>query len=312
MDWTERIGRRIRIRDLHVLMAVAECGSMSKASGRLGISHPVVSKTISDLERSLGVRLFDRHPQGVELTSYGTALLDCSVNVFDEMRQGIRRIEFLTNPDVGDLRIGCPDIDIAGVIPLIVERFTRRYPRIRLQVIHANTSMLQFHELRQRNVELLIGRARTAVRQDDLDLQPLFDEPMVVVAGRGSPWTRRKRLELAELIDQAWILPSYDSVPGPTIIQIFRANHLEPPAAAITTLSPQLTELLLATGRFVGMLPRSVVRLSGTQVGLTVLPVKLPAHSVVIDVITIKDRTLSPLAKLFIDFAREVAKPFAD
>jgi DNA-binding transcriptional LysR family regulator len=311
MDWAERIGRRIRLRDLHVLLAVAESGSMSKASVRLGISHPVVSKTISDLEHSLGVQLFDRHSQGVELTSYGTALLDCSVNVFDEMRQGIRRIEFLANPEAGDLRIGCPDIDIAGVIPLIIDRFTRQYPRIRLQVIHANTSMLQFHELRGRNVELLIGRARTALRQDDLDLQPLFDEPMVVVAGRGSAWTRRKRLELAELIDQPWILPSYDSVPGPTIIQIFRANQLEPPAAAITTLSPQLTQLLLTTGRFVGMLPRSVVRLSGTQVGLVVLPVELPAHSVVIDIITIKERTLSPLAKLFIDFAREVAKPFA-
>ena len=71
MDWADRIGRRIKLRDLHILLAVAECGSMSKASVRLGISHPVVSKTISDLEHSLGVRLFDRGPQGVELTTYG-------------------------------------------------------------------------------------------------------------------------------------------------------------------------------------------------------------------------------------------------
>ncbi len=311
MDWADRIGRRITLRDLHVMLSVAECGNMSKASIKLGISHPVVSKTISDLEQSLGVRLFDRHSHGVELTAYGTALLDCSVNVFDEMRQGLRRIEFLTKPDAGHLRIGCPDIDIAGIIPVIVEYFTRQYPRIRVEVIHANTSMLQFHELRGRNVELLIGRARTASRQDDLDLQPLLDESLVVVAGHGSAWARRRRLELAELIDQPWILPPYDSVPGPTIMQIFRARDLEPPAAAVTTLSPQLTQLLLASGRFVGLLPRSVMRSSGGQVGLMALPVKLPAHRIVVDIITRQERTLSPLAKLFIDYAHEVAKSFA-
>ena len=94
MDWADRIGRRIKLRDLHILLAVAECGSMSKASVRLGISHPVVSKTISDLEHSLGVRLFDRGPQGVELTTYGNALVNSGVIVFDEMRRGLKQIDF--------------------------------------------------------------------------------------------------------------------------------------------------------------------------------------------------------------------------
>ena len=56
MDWSDRIGRRIRLRDLHVVLAVAEAGSMAKASTTLAISHPVVSKTISDLEHTLGVK----------------------------------------------------------------------------------------------------------------------------------------------------------------------------------------------------------------------------------------------------------------
>ena len=176
MDWADRIGSRIRLRDLHILLAVAECGSMSKAATRLSISHPVVSKTISDLESALGVRLFDRNSQGVELTPYGKALLDCGVIVFDEMRQGLKQIEFLANPNSGDLRIGCPEIELAGIFPSIVERFLKQYPRIRLQVIHANTSMMQFHELRSRNVELLIGRARPAVLEEDLALENLFGD----------------------------------------------------------------------------------------------------------------------------------------
>src|ERR1700759_2415907 len=120
MDWADRIGRRIRLRDLHILLAVAECGSMSKAASRLAISHPVVSKTVSDLEHSLGVRLFDRHSQGVELTAYGKAMLHCGHIVFDEMRQGLKQIEFLTNPNVGELRIGSPEIELAGICPEIM------------------------------------------------------------------------------------------------------------------------------------------------------------------------------------------------
>src|SRR6195256_6797447 len=132
MDWADRIGRRIRLRDLHIVMAVADCGSMTKAASQLAISHPVVSKTISDLEHTLGVRLFDRSSQGVSLTPYGQALLKCGTTVFDEMRQGLRQIEFLSAPDSGELRIGCSEITMAGVLPAIAENFSRRYPRIRL------------------------------------------------------------------------------------------------------------------------------------------------------------------------------------
>jgi DNA-binding transcriptional LysR family regulator len=310
MDWADRIGSRVRLRDLHVVLAVAECGSMSKAATRLAISHPVVSKTVSDLERTLGVRLFDRTSQGVELTTYGRVLLNCGNIVFDEMRQGLRQIEFLTNPDSGDLRVGFPEVEIAGIVPSIMQRFIQKFPRVRLQVIHANTSMLQFQELRDRNVELLIGRVRTAVLEDDLALESLFDDSLVAVAGPESPWGRRKRIELAELVDEAWILPPYNSVPGPFITEIFRANNLQPPNPSISTLSHQLTISLIATGRFIGLLNRTVVASSGAQVGLKILPVDLPAHRIAVDIITIKHRTLSPLAKLFIDCAREAATQF--
>jgi DNA-binding transcriptional LysR family regulator len=309
MDWADRIGRRIRLRDLHILLAVAESGSMSKASARLAISHPVVSKTISDLEQSVGVRLFDRNSQGVELTTYGRALLNCGVIVFDEMRQGLKQIEFLAKPNSGDLRIGSPDVEIAGIVPSIVARFLKQYPGVRLQVVHANTSMLQFSELRGRNVELLIGRVPAAFMEDDLAFEKLFDEPHVAIVGRGSPWCDRQHIELAELIDEPWVLPPYDSVRGPFIIEIFRANKLEPPPASVSTLSLQLTTTLVATGRFFAFVPLSVARFSGAQVGLNILSLKMPDRQFGVDVITIKNRTLSPLANLFIDCAREVAKP---
>jgi DNA-binding transcriptional LysR family regulator len=94
MEWTDRIGRRIRLRDLHILLAVAKSGSMGKASADLAVSPPVVSRAISDLELALGVRLLDRSSHGVELTMYGRAVLRCGIAVFDDLRSKPRAITY--------------------------------------------------------------------------------------------------------------------------------------------------------------------------------------------------------------------------
>jgi len=308
MDWSDRIGRRVRLRDLHIVLAVAEAGSMAKASIRLSISHPVVSKAISELEQTLGVSLFDRSAQGVVPTPYGRALLDAAVIVFDEMRQGIKRIEFLADPTSGELAIGCPEIILAGVLPAISEHFLEQHPRVQLRVIHADTGLMQFEQLRKHNVELLIGRMPRPFVEDDLVSEPLFDEPFVAVAGKDSEWARRRRIELAELAKEAWVLPPPDSVPGVLIAEIFREHGLQPPRAGIVTLSVQLTSTMIATGRFVGMLPGSVARFSAGRVGLKILPVKVPTVLASVNVITVKNRTPSPLAQQFINSARAVAK----
>jgi DNA-binding transcriptional LysR family regulator len=278
---------------------------MSKASARLAVSHPVVSKTISDLEHTLGVRLFDRAAHGVEPTAYGQALLKCGLAVFDEMRQGIKQLEFLDDPTSGELRLGCPDIITAGLLPAIIERFSRDYPKVRFHVVHANTAVMQFQELRNRNVELLFGRTPLPVSDEDLALETLFDEPFVVVAGEHRKWVRRRSIELRDLLQESWVLPPYDSVPGVLILEIFRAAKLQPPVPSMATLSVQLTTNLIATSSYIGILPRSVAHYTG-RVGLKILPVRLANQRLAVGIITVKNRSLSPLASLFLDRARQV------
>ncbi|WP_298364827.1 LysR family transcriptional regulator [uncultured Bradyrhizobium sp.] len=308
MDWSDRIGRRIKLRDLHVMLAVAESGSMAKASQKLAISHPVVSKTISDLEQTLGVKLFDRTSQGVEVTNCGAALLKCGVNVFDEMRQGLKQIEFLTDPTSGELAVGCSEIMNAGIMPAICERLLQQHPGVQLQVIHADVALLQFNPLRERKVELLVGRLPDPFVEDDLAVELLLQEPFVAVAGVNSPWARRRRVELADLMEESWVLPPLDSTPGRIISGIFVASGLRSPRPEIATLSIQLTTTLIATSKFVGVLPNSVAQFSSRRVGLKILPAKIPATLDAIAILTVKNRTPGPLAKLFIEHARAVAK----
>jgi DNA-binding transcriptional LysR family regulator len=137
----------------------------------------------------------------------------------------------------------------------------------------------------------------------------LFDEAFVVITGGRSRWARDRKLKLSDLIEAPWVLPPYDSVPGAFMVEAFRANKLQPPEPRLVTLSVHLTTTLIATGRFVGFVPASVVRFGGQRAGLKTLPINLPNQRIAADIITVKNRSLNPLARLFIDCAVEVVKP---
>src|SRR5258708_6868964 len=124
-DWEGRIGRRVRLRDLHVLSAVVRWGSMAKAAPHLAMSQSAVSEAIANLEDALRVRLLDRSPQGVEPTIYAQALLKRGDVVFDELKQGIKDIEFLSDPTAGEVRIACPEILSAWLVPATIQRLFR-------------------------------------------------------------------------------------------------------------------------------------------------------------------------------------------
>src|SRR5438105_12897586 len=135
MQLSDRICKRIKLQDLHILMAVVQAGSMGKAARQLNTSQPNISKSIADLEYALGVRLLDRHRQGVEPTEYGRALLDGGAAVFDELRQTVKNIEFLADPAAGEVRVGCSPLLAASFASAVVERLCRRYPRIIFRLV---------------------------------------------------------------------------------------------------------------------------------------------------------------------------------
>src|SRR5438477_207380 len=156
MQWTDRIGRRLKLRDLHILLAVAQAGSMSRAADRLSISHPVISKTIAELEHALGVRLLDRTAQGTEPTSYGRALLSCGTIVFDELRRGVQEIAFLSDPTVGELRVGSAAPYVDGLVSGVIGRLAEQYPRFHFRLTEADAVRL-CDMLRERKLDLVLG-----------------------------------------------------------------------------------------------------------------------------------------------------------
>jgi DNA-binding transcriptional LysR family regulator len=311
MQWVDRIGCRLKLRDVHILMAVAQSGSMAKAARDLAVSQPVVSKTIADLEHTLGVRLLDRNPQGVTPTPYGQALLHRSVAAFDELRQGVKEIESLSDPTVGEVRIGATNALAEGLLPAVIAQHWRQHPRLTVHVTQGPNSVILLQHLRERTIDFIIGRIPNLSAEKELAVEELFEEPQFVVVGSTNPLLRRRNLRLADLIDKPWVLPPVESMAGALVADVFRAEGLALPQAAVWCGSLQMTSALLTTGPFLGMFPRSLFTFDPKRHAVKALSAKLPKLPRPVGLVTLRTRTLSPAARLFIHCIREIAKPLA-
>ena len=203
MHRAAHISRRLKLRHLNVLLAVAEWGNMARAAEHLAISQPAVSKAIADLENTLGVRLLDRRPQGLELTLYGRAFLKRSIAIFNDLGTSVTELESLADPTAGELRIGTTPVMAAGLVRAVVDRLSRQYPRLAFRVTIGDLPDLQDRELREHDIDLMIGRLPDAIPAEDTETEVLFYEKAFAVAGKNSPWTRRRKIDLAELIKRA-------------------------------------------------------------------------------------------------------------
>ena len=190
IDWENQIGRRLKLRDLHVFFTVVQRGSMAKAAAQLGVSQPAVSEVISDLEHALGVRLLDRSSRGVEPTMYGRALLKRGTVAFDELKQSIRDIEFLADPSSGEVQLGCAEATASGLLPPFLIQFLKQYPRVTPHVKPLSTPTLELSSLARPQPRL---RSRTASggppegEHDDLNIEMLFDDELAIAAGTAQP-----------------------------------------------------------------------------------------------------------------------------
>ena len=307
INWEGRIGRRLKLRDLHVYFAVVECGSMAKAAAQLGVSQPTVSEVISDLEHTFGVRLLDRVARGVEPTIYGSALLKRSIAAFDELKQSSKDIEFLADPTVGELKIGCAELIAAAVLPSIVERFAQRYPRVVVQVDDVPSTALAV--LRDRKHDLIVARTVTPRGdEEDFNVEILFDDQLVVATYVSSRWARRRNIKLAELIDEPWTVSPPDTWAYARVAEAYQALGLDMPRIGFVTVSVHLRNHMMAGGRFITAIPKSIAN----RYGLKVLPVDLADRPWPVVMVTLKNRTLSPVVERFLECAREVVKSNAD
>jgi DNA-binding transcriptional LysR family regulator len=231
------------------------------------------------------------------------------------LKQSIRDIEFLSDPTVGEVRIACMESLWFTLLPEVILRFSNQYPNVE---VHADLTghSREFQGLRERKYDCMLQRVPPSFPEeraiDDLNVELLFDDTAVVAAGADSHWARRRKIDLAELIDEPWIFGARDTWHRAMVEDIFRERGLSLPKSSVTAMSIVLRARLLAAGPYLTIFVNSVVRrLIADHYAVKVLPVDLPARTFSARIVTLKNRTLSPVVERFLACVREVEKSLA-
>lgn len=273
MDLEDRISRRIKLRDLHLLETLSRQGSMAKAATELALSQAAVSKAVAEMERLLGFPVVERSSRGVRPTEAGDVLLARARAVFDEIASGVRDVAALVDPTAGRVRVGIPEPQI-GLLGTVIDRMASSCPRITMEVtVSDGSSLLQ--SLRHRDLDVVIARHVPSGHDADIDVTHLHEEPLVVLASKTHAMASRRKLSLTDLAQERWTLSPSSSPLGIIVTRTFAAEGMQVPAAAVVALSIYMRLVLVRSGRFLTMVPRATAQQSLVRDWAKMLPVSL-------------------------------------
>jgi DNA-binding transcriptional LysR family regulator len=282
---------------------------MAKASARLALSQPAISKAVSDMEHALGAPLLDRSSRGVELTESGRLLVERARAIFDEIRLGVSDIERLSDPTRGNVRVGTTE-PVIGIVSEIIGQLVRKYPRLSYDVVVSDTNSL-IGRLRERERDVVITRWVAPSNADDLAAKVLFKSPVAVMVARDHPLLLRKKLSLGDLMGEQWTLSPSDSFLGQVVVDLFRRRKLPLPPAVVTTISIHMRLNLLAGGNFLTVLPLQMLRYPSNKPWLRALDLDLRESSQPVVSVSLKRRRSGGAVRLFEQASVETCKLMA-
>ena len=308
----ERARRRLRLRDLETLVTVVQAGGMRKAAGELNLSQPAVSKAIAELEDTVGLKLLERGRRGVVPTAFGAALARRSEALIDGVRGALRELDELADPETGEVRLGSMETLHAGVVSATAFAVLKQHSRMRLVLKSGESPDLIQHFLMGRLVDFVLARPYSATLPPEIDAEPLFTERLLVVVGQNHPMARRRKIGLADLQREHWILSRNEIQPDSPIAETLREQGLELPSQIIVSGGLAMRFSLLATGQFVTCVPHSLMPFLLQPAQLRVLPIRLPPWRTATMILTLRGRLPTPAAQLFLSKLREHARPLIE
>ena len=201
----------------------------------------------------------------------------------------------------------------AALLPGVIERLADQHPGVITHVTQMSRPItLEIRHLRERTVDFIVGRGVFPIPEDDLNAEILFEEPLLVVAGAQSSWARRRKLELADLVDGKWIQFPLNEAAGVMVEQAFGARGLAAPSAIVRTSSFLLRYTLLTMGDYLTVIPACMLRVFNAKFpAVKALSVNLGTQPRPVAIFILKNRTLSPVADLVIKCVRFVAERVA-
>lgn len=303
--------QRVTIRQLRLVTAIAEVGSMVRAGEAVGMTQPAVSKAVRDLERDLGVKLFKRGNRGVTPTSYGEALVRHAQRVLAQLEHAAEEIDDLAHGAGGRVAIGTLLAASAWLLPKAIARLRAERPRVLVDVVEGTSDRLHLMLLRG-DLDMVVGRLSEFRHRAGLRQEPIYSEEIVILARPGHPLARRAELWLPDLEEADWILPPPETTLRRQLEKAFFDAGLDPPRCMVQSVSLLTNRQLLRESDLVGAWPRGVAADDLAQGRLVSLPVRLDGILWPVGVSTRKLIPLSPAAEALLAMLRTAGRDSAD
>lgn len=298
---------RLKTRQLLLLIALDDERNIHRAAEVLCMTQPAASKQLKDLEDMLDVKLFERHPRGMEPTLYGETMIRHARMALTSLSAAHDDIVALKHGLSGQVEVGVIMTPAMGLLPRAISRIKLQAPKLRIGV-HMESSKVLLDMLQRGKLDFMIGRIVEEEGASGLHYEELTVEPACAVARVGHPLLKADNLKLADLANQPWILPPPGSVLRHRWELMFRRAALEPPGNAVDTTALLLITALLQQTDSLHVMPVEVARYYASLNVLAILPIELPCHMDAFGIITREGHLMSPGARQLLHEVRLAAR----
>lgn len=295
----------MKLSHLRDVLAVAECGSLRAAGRHLNIAQPAVTRSIHEIERELGVSLFERNAKGVKPTQMGEAFLRRARAIESEIRRATEEIEQLKGKSSGRVSVAMSSASCVALMPKAIRPFRCRYPNA---VLRISEGMFQSVETRvmEGEIDFYVGPIDLDISNTHLHVEELFENDRVVAARRGHPLQNAQ--SITELMNAQWLRPAYSTRSTEADFDvIFARLGLPAPDVVMHAQSTLIALLTLANSDLLTIMPEACLDFQQTAEGISPLRLKEKIPGVTISIVRRHDMPLTPMAELFCDLVRRAA-----
>lgn len=304
LDWYIRAN--LKPKHLQLLVALDDLRHLGRVASSLHVSQPAVSLALAELEKGLGLKLFERTPRGVVPNSYGECLIRHARVVLAALTEARDELHALQTGASGKIAIGALPAVTPGLIPQALLLLKRSAPLTRVVVQEGPMDIL-LPELRRGSLDMVVGRLARSDLSGDLSDETLDQGTVVLVVARRHPLAAKKKIRWPDLAAYPWVLPPVGSLQREPLENALRKNGCALPADFIETLSVHVITGYLRSSAAIGLLSR-VAAQHYTETGvLTQLPLVLPDPQRPIGMMWSRHKPISPAAQALKECLRRAA-----
>lgn len=302
----DRALTRLKLRQLRLLVAVGQHGSIQNAARDLGISQPAATKMIQDLELDFEVNLFDRTNRGVVPTVFGAALIKHGKLIFSQVSNAAQELDDLSEGNSGRVVIGTLLAASPRLLPMAIEQLLEDRPKVAIKIVEGTNEVLM-PGLLSGEIDMVVGRLPSHRHRSKIKQEKFFDERVVAVTGTQHPLANLENVTVDQMMPYGWILPPIETTLRRQADQYFVRQAQYAPSIAIESVSYLANRSALRSHNFIGLMPAHVASLDIEFGLLTQVDWTVPFGAGPIGVSYRSEQSLSPAGSNFLDTLRQAA-----